>query len=326
LTHTSGERSSTNELLLSLRANQGGQYSFALPKNTKLTSVTIDQNQQSLSSIDGLVKIPLHPGKQNIAIKWSAEDGVSILSKSPKFSLDQGSSNQKITINLPGNRWPLLVGGPSVGPSILIWGMLIVVVIISIALGRSGITPLKTWQWVLLNIGICTQNFSIFIIIAVWLIVLQRRGKLEAISSSRKFKWMQFGLFVFSIIALGTLFSTIPEGLLGSPDMHIAGNNSYSGSFNWYQDHSDLEFPTAWVISLPLWCYKLAILLWALWLASTLLVWLRWGWQQLSYHALWNAPADIITQTASTKVVPTTTNQAVATNKTTPENNNEPIA
>lgn len=294
LTHTPGERSSTNELLLSIRANQGGQYSFALPKNTKLTSVVIDQNQQSLSTIDGLVKIPLHPGKQNISIKWTDEEGASVLNKSPKFSLDQGSSNQRITINLLGNRWPLFVGGPSVGPSILIWGMLIIVVIVSFALGRSGITPLKTWQWILLSLGICTQNFSTFIIVAVWLIVLQRRGALENISSSRKFKWMQFGLFALSLIALGSLLSTIPDGLLGSPDMHIAGNNSYAGTFNWYQDHSDLEFPTAWVISLPLWCYKLAILLWALWLASALLGWIRWGWQQLTHYGIWNPASEIV--------------------------------
>jgi len=36
------------------------------------------------------------------------------------------------------------------------------------------------------------------------------------------------------------------------------------------------------------------MLLWSLWLASALLQWVRWGWQQLSRHALWYAPDSIL--------------------------------
>ena len=131
---------------------------------------------------------------------------------------------------------------------------------------------------------------------------------------------MQFGLFVFSLIALGTLFSTIPEGLLGSPDMHVTGNNSYQGSFYWYQDHSDAAFPTAWIISLPLWCYKIIILLWALWLASALMVWIRWGWQQLNAHGAWNPSSEIIVK----KNVPADTNEASTNTKSSPDSNAQP--
>ncbi|RYG10482.1 MAG: hypothetical protein EOO07_22095 [Chitinophagaceae bacterium] len=90
------------------------------------------------------------------------------------------------------------------------------------------------------------------------------------------------------------MVTTLPDGLLSSPDMHIVGRNTYDGNFYWYQDHSDAEFPSAWVISLPLWCYKLVILLWSLWLAASLIKWLRWGWQQLSVHGLWEADEDIV--------------------------------
>jgi hypothetical protein len=290
LTHELGSRSNSSKLALSIRTNQGGQYNFALPQGAKLANVMIDNNTLAINANKGILKIPLHPGTQSLAISWKSETGIGIFSQSPEFLLAQGSSNQNIRIALPENRWLLFVGGPMMGPSILIWGMLLVVVLLAFVLGRSGLTPLKSYQWVLLSLGICTQSFGIFIVVAIWLIALQQRGKLQHISSTRKFKWMQVGLFIFSVVALFCLAGTIPAGLLGSPDMHVVGNNSYAGILRWYQDHSDSTFPTAWIISLPLWCYKVAILLWALWLASALLSWIRWGWQQLNHYALWNLP------------------------------------
>lgn len=302
LTHELGKRSNASNLELSIRTNQGGQYNFAMPQGAKLSTVNIDGNQLPISTANGSIKIPLHPGEQRVAISWKTEDSVGFFSKSPQFSLEQGSSNQNIKIVLPNNRWPLFVGGPMIGPSVLIWGMLLVVMLVGVALGRSKLTPLKSYQWILLSLGICTLSFVTFIVVATWLIALQQRGKLQTISSSRKFKLMQFGLFIFSVIALLCLIGTIPAGLLGSPDMHIVGNAYYAGHFSWYQDQSDSTFPTAWIISLPLWCYKVAILLWALWLASALLGWIRWSWQQLSHRALWYAPAEIINNPFRTSI------------------------
>jgi len=296
LTHKLGNRGNKSELALDIRSNQGGQYSFNLPNNATLSSIKLDADKLAMSAVNNLLKIPLRPGKQHIELVWDTEDTIGIFSKSPIFNLEQGSSNQHITIELPNNRWTLFVGGPLVGPSVLFWGMLIVVVFLAVLLGRSKLTPLKPYEWVLLSLGICTVSFFTFMMVAVWLIALRQRGKLESISTTTTFKCLQLVLFIFSIFTLTALIGTIPAGLLGSPDMHIAGNNSYANWFNWYQDHSDSEFPTAWVISLPLWCYKIAILLWALWLASALLSWIRWGWQQLNYHALWHAPAEIVTQ------------------------------
>ncbi|HWV15242.1 MAG TPA: hypothetical protein VN030_07400 [Cellvibrio sp.] len=296
LDYKPGNRSNTSHLRLEIRSNQGGQYNFTLPQQARLSSVQIDNAPLTLTAVEGLVKIPLRPGKQYVDIAWETVQGLGIFSRSPQFNLEHGSSNQTIVMELPDNRWPLFSGGPLVGPSILFWGMLVIAVIISLALGRSQLTPLKSHQWVLLSLGICTISFAVFILVALWLIALQQRGKLQSISSARKFKLLQFALFSFSLIALLSLIGSIPTGLLGSPEMHVLGNDSYSGWFRWYQDYSDAAFPSAWVISLPLWCYKVVILLWSLWLASALLQWIRWGWQQLSHQALWHAPASIIAQ------------------------------
>jgi hypothetical protein len=289
-----GNRSSLSSLSFTIRTNQGGQYSFKLPEGAQLAKVTIDSAEQMISASDGQLKLPLRPGSQTINIEWKSDDGLGLITRSPSFQLEQGSSNQTIAIELPANRWPLFAGGPLVGPSILLWGMLVVVSLVAYGLGRSGLTPLKPYEWVLLGLGICTLDFTTFVLVAVWLIALSKRGKLQHIATSLRFKLLQLALFVFSLIALGSLIGTLPQGLLSGPDMHVLGNQSYGSNFRWYQDHSDLAFPQAWIISLPLWCYKLAMLVWSLWLASALIRWIRWGWQQLSHQALWYAPDEIV--------------------------------
>jgi hypothetical protein len=69
--------------------------------------------------------------------------------------------------------------------------------------------------------------------------------------------------------------------------MQIAGNQSSPYELNWYQDRSAAELARAWIISVPLLVYRLLMLAWALWLAFSLLRWLRWGWQCYSAHGIW---------------------------------------
>lgn len=277
LNYSPGKRISDNHFTMKLRTNQASQYDFALPDGATLDSVSIDGDPTPLQPINGRIKIPLHPGEQQIDIKWQGAEGIGIKTITPVLKSDNPGSNQMININLPADRWPLLVGGPAIGPSVLLWGMLAVILLVAVALGRTKLTPLKSWQWVLLSLGVATVNLYVLALIAIWLILLAKRGELQKISSANTFKWMQTGLFLLSIIALGALFSSIPYSLLSAPDMHITGNGSNAYYLRWYQDYSANAFPQAWVISLPLWCYKLAMLLWSLWLASALLKWIPWA-------------------------------------------------
>ncbi len=290
LNHTLGQRAHSSELTMKVRTHQAAHYDFALPEKVNFTGITIDGQEQSLNPNKGILKIPLHPGEQNIAIRWQSAEGINLHALTPAIALGNASSNQAITINLPNDRWPLLVGGPRIGPSVLLWGMLAVILLLAVGLGRSNLTPLKTHHWVLLSVGIATVNLYIVALIALWLILLAKRGTMTSLPSPLAFKWMQVGLFGLSLFALGALLSSIPFGLLSSPDMHITGNGSSAYYLRWYQDHSDSQFPQAWVISLPMWSYKLVMLLWSLWLAAALLQWIRWGWQQISQTALWYLP------------------------------------
>ena len=92
---------------------------------------------------------------------------------------------------------------------------------------------------------------------------------------------------MLSLQALSALAAAVAEGLLGQPAMQIAGNGSQAGQLLWYQDRTGETLPQPWVISVPLWVYRLLMLAWALWLANSLLNWLRWGWGRFSADGLW---------------------------------------
>ena len=83
------------------------------------------------------------------------------------------------------------------------------------------------------------------------------------------------------------LISAIPNGLLGQPDMGVVGNGSDAHRLQWFADQSESALPQASAFSLPLWAYRSAMLIWALWLANALLGWLRWAGQCFATGGMW---------------------------------------
>ncbi len=71
--------------------------------------------------------------------------------------------------------------------------------------------------------------------------------------------------------------------------MQIEGNASNAYFYRWYSDFTEGEMPVAWVLSLPLWVYRGAMLLWSLWLAFALVRWARWTWHAWSDPEYWFA-------------------------------------
>jgi len=97
---------------------------------------------------------------------------------------------------------------------------------------------------------------------------------------------------VLTAIALVCLVAAIPQGLLGTPDMHVAGNGSSATSLRWFVDRSGVDtWPTARAISLPLWTYKAAMLAWAIWLANAVIGWLGWGLAAWTRGGYWRRRA-----------------------------------
>jgi hypothetical protein len=129
------------------------------------------------------------------------------------------------------------------------------------------------------------------VLVVAWLLALAWRGAKGQELSDLAFNLAQIGLVLLSLQALSALAAAVAEGLLGQPAMQIAGNGSGTGSgvtqLIWYQDRGGETLPQPWVLSAPLWVYRLLMLAWALWLANSLLNWLRWGWRCFSAGGLW---------------------------------------
>jgi hypothetical protein len=102
-----------------------------------------------------------------------------------------------------------------------------------------------------------------------------------------RFNIIQLSLGILTIVALMTLLGAIHQGLLGHPNMHIAGNGSDASYLRWYEDRTAGVLPQVWVLSLSMWIYRIAMLLWALWISFALIRWLRWGWECFSTNGLW---------------------------------------
>jgi hypothetical protein len=74
--------------------------------------------------------------------------------------------------------------------------------------------------------------------------------------------------------------------------MQIAGMGSTAGKLVWLTDRTADALAQPWVLSVPIWGYRVAMLLWALWLAVALIAWLRWGWRSLNAGGLWRRKGE----------------------------------
>ena len=83
--------------------------------------------------------------------------------------------------------------------------------------------------------------------------------------------------------------------------MQIVGNGSSAFDYHWFQDRSQQALPQAFIVSLPMWAYRVAMLAWSLWLAFAIVRWVRWGWATYSSGGIWNRtrPADDLAVTPS---------------------------
>ncbi|MFN3785348.1 MAG: hypothetical protein ACK4RS_00780, partial [Thiothrix sp.] len=283
-----GKRARDVTLRLTLDSSRGTQHVLKVPENAALQSLTVDGVEQAIQQQQGNVVIRLLPKKQEIILKWQENTTTPHYYRFPEVNLGLTSVNNEFRLNLPQDRWILWAQGPLLGPAVLFWGVLTVLLVLAILLGRSGLTPLKTWQWFLLGVGLSQSSALLMVLIAGWLILLAWRGKQNIQNwQYNNFNLLQIALVLLTLLALVTLTGAVAKGLLGLPEMQIAGNGSWSQELVWYQDRSVEVLPQPSVISVPLLYYRLLMLVWALWLAVSLLAWLRWGWKAFSSGGLW---------------------------------------
>jgi hypothetical protein len=282
-----GQRITDSTLTLKLRSSRGGQHPLILPEDAELQAVTINGDNQPIRQEGRAITLPFKPGEQEVEIVFRQPLGIQSRLETPTLDLGLASVNTNIQVNMPANRWILWVGGQPIGPAVMIWGVLIVIVIVAIGLGRITLTPLKTYQWLLLGIVLSQVPVPLMLSVVAWLLALGWRQQLAADTPAWRFNLIQIGLGILTVVALAVLILAIQQGLIGLPEMHITGNGSSASQLLWYQDRTAEILPQVWVLSLPNYVYRIAMLLWALWVSLALLKWLQWGWQCFSTHGLW---------------------------------------
>jgi len=287
LTVSPGQRAVDSVLALDIRASQGGQHAVGLPQGASLRSVSIDGKTQPVRQEGREVALPVRPGSQSVSLAWRQEQPTRLRFETPAVDLGLPSVNHAITVNLGRDRWTLLVFGPLLGPAVLFWSVLLVVLLIAVGLGRSGLAPLKTYQWVLLGVGLTQLDVVSAVLIVGWLLALAARERMAALDSPFHHNLVQLGLALLTLVALNALFEAVSRGLLGYPSMQIEGNGSHAYKLNWYQDRVAAVPDRATIVSVPLWVYRVAMLAWALWLAFALLRWVKWGWGVFARDGLW---------------------------------------
>jgi hypothetical protein len=198
----------------------------------------------------------------------------------------------------------LMVGGPRLGPAVLFWSALVVVLLVSWALGRIPLTPLRTRHWLLLGLGLSQVPVAAAGVVAGTLLALGWRRSNLRDRRPLVFDLVQLVLVVCVLSSLVVMFVAVEQGLLQAPDMRIAGNGSDGHTLRWFQDRTFDELPRPWVISVPLLAYRAAMLAWALWLALSVIRWSRWAWGCFIDGGLWQPLRKPAPEPAPTAVPP----------------------
>lgn len=288
LTFSPGRTSTTARLDLTINSSQGGRHTITLPKNARLQEVKIQNRIRPIRQDKNQVTVPIVPGHQEIVLQWVSAGGITTFYKTPAVDLGMDSANTCVDIKPGSSRWPLFLGGePALGPAVLFWSEVIVILIIAIILSKIGWTPLNLLQWFLLFIGITMNHPAAAIIVAGWLIALDLRPKADDLTGV-KFNFVQLGIVALTLASAACLVFSISNGLLGHPDMNIRGNGSSASLLRWYHDVSGPILPRTWMVSIPMWSYRVAMLAWALWVSFWLINVLKWGWTKFSTPILWS--------------------------------------
>ncbi len=279
------QRSRDVDLSFNLRSSQGTQHVLVLPERAVLQSLAINGQSRSPNLQGKQLILPVSPGNQNIAIHWQEAAPLATLTETPEINLGLASVNTRLNVQFGEDRWVLFAFGPKWGPAVLFWSVLVVIAIVAVGLGKVRLTPLRHWQWFLLLVGLSQVPMVMAGVVIAWLVALGWRGRQS--QGVRFFNGIQIGLAGLTLAAVAVLFWAVTQGLLDSPDMRVSGNQSSALSLNWYQDRSAAILPVATVMSAPLLAYRLLMLAWSLWLAVSLLAWLKWGWGCFANDGLW---------------------------------------
>jgi hypothetical protein len=278
-----GRRQMASILNLSLRTSLGEDFHIRIPATAEVTSLTHDSRTIPVRKDGDAVVVPLKPGAQNLVLEWRLPTSEGIWTLADAVGLPVEAANVITEIHPTRDRWLLWSKGPQQGPAFRFWGVLVFALLSAIVLSRVPNPPLRLHEWMLLSLGLTQVPVVLALLVVAWIFFLRWRGtdgfqKLPAWA----YNLCQAGLIFLTLLSIGIFIGIASSGLLGDPEMYIVGNGSSDSRLAWYAARTTTELLQPGYASISVWWYRLAMLLWALWLAAALVRWLRLGWRNSS--------------------------------------------
>lgn len=280
-----GVRATDASLTLEVRSSRGTQHAVTLPEGSVLESVTINGVSSLVRQEGRAVSFPVAPGASTVVLAWRMPAAMRALFTAPELDLGAPSVNATTSISVPPSRWILALRGPRLGPVVLFWSLLAVLLAVAAAIGAMRKSPLAIWEWMLLAIGLSQVHVAAAAFVVGWFHLLAWRRSTSL--GPALFNLRQLAIVLMTVIAAGVLLASVYSGLLGRPDMQIRGNGSYAGELSWFSDRSDGALAAPVVVSAPMFVYRGAMLGWALWLSLSVVRWLRWGFGAFAEGGFW---------------------------------------
>jgi len=283
-----GSRQRTVRLTLDVECSLGDDFVISLDPEAEVTSLRLDGTVIPVRRDGGNLVVPVHPGKQQLEADWRLDQAMSATVRAGTVGLPVEAANITTVIRVPQSRWVLWSNGPMRGPAVRFWTILGVAILAAWILGSLKMSPIGRIQWVLLVLGLTQVHLVPALLVIGWFFLMAWRGEpgRSGIPGWR-FNLLQLFVLLVSVVSLIVLIVAVGEGLLGNPEMFISGNGSSRTILQWFQPSVESALPEPMVVSISVWFYRLLMLAWALWLATALLRWLKWGWSQFSDGGCW---------------------------------------
>ena len=289
LSFSPGKHATDVTARLSVRSSLGRNHVLRLPAGAQLQRVSMDERPLPLRIDADQVVIAVEPGSHRLELVWREGRGIGEVFRTSAPDIGARGANVEIELRAPDDRVVLAAGGPLLGPAVLFWGALAVAMAIAWLLARLAFAPMGLFGWLLLEAGLLQWSPEAAVLVTAWFAAMAlRRRHADAVCGG----WMrttQTALAVLTLAAAGALLATVHAGLLGYPDLMVEGNGSSGNRLFWYDDRLSGQVPEAWLVSMPLWAYRLFMLAWALWLARSVIDWVRWGWLGFATGGYWPA-------------------------------------
>lgn len=278
-----GRRQIASSLTLTLRTSLGEEFRIDLPAGAEVTSLNHDGRTIPVRKDGDAVVVPLKPGAQTLQVDWRLPIEAGFWTLADAVGLPVEAANVSTELRPPRDRWLLLSRGPLMGPAFRLWGVLVFAILAAIVLARIPNSPLRLHEWMLLSLGLTQVPVFLALLVVAWVFLLKWRGA-EGFQKLPVWAYnlCQVILILLTLLAIGIFIGIASSGLLGDPEMYITGNGSSDSRLVWYEARTPGDLPQPGYASISVWWYRLAMLLWALWLAAALVRWLRLGWKNSS--------------------------------------------